>query len=343
MEVLPLDSAASAWFALILAASLLLAVGPRLVRVVDRIADRSGLGEALTGAILLGATTSLPGIVVTGMAAHHGRADLSVSNCLGGIGAQTAFLILADLRYRRANLEHAAASLPNLVQAIVLVAMLAGVLLAATGPELAIASIHPVSIGLPAFYAIGLLFARQTHQEPMWRPTITIETRVDRPAERASLTSWPRLLGAFLPMTILVAGSGWITTLAGQHLIDRTGLSGSLVGGFVTSIVTSLPELVTVLAAVRMGALTLAIADIVGGNTFDVLFVTIGDLFYRQGSIYHGLSRETHFLTALAIVLTSLMALGLVLRNRKGIGFEGIAILAVYFAGLVAMSFGFVE
>jgi hypothetical protein len=38
-----------------------------------------------------------------------------------GIAAQTSFLALADILYRKANLEHAAAAEANLVQAAVLV------------------------------------------------------------------------------------------------------------------------------------------------------------------------------------------------------------------------------
>ena len=70
-------------------------------------------------------------------------------------------------------------------------------------------------------------------------------------------------------------------------------MSGSLVGGLFTSVVTSLPELVTVLAAVRVGALTLAVGDIVGGNTFDVLFLAAADLAYTEGSLYAAIDQRT--------------------------------------------------
>jgi cation:H+ antiporter len=65
--------------------------------------------------VLVGAVTSLPGLVTSVVGAADGDASFAVSNSLGGIAAQTSFLALADLTYRRANLEHAAASLPNLL------------------------------------------------------------------------------------------------------------------------------------------------------------------------------------------------------------------------------------
>ena len=99
--------------------------GIRLTGVADRLADVSGLGEAIFGAVLLGGMTSLPGIVTSVWTGYQGYAELSVSNAIGGIAAQTMFLAIADMAYSRANLEHAAASVENLVQAALLMTLLA--------------------------------------------------------------------------------------------------------------------------------------------------------------------------------------------------------------------------
>lgn len=52
----------------------ILLVGTRLTDVADVLADRTGLGEAPVGAVLLGATTSLPGIVASVTATADGHA-----------------------------------------------------------------------------------------------------------------------------------------------------------------------------------------------------------------------------------------------------------------------------
>ena len=59
--------------------------GTRITRVVDHLADRTGLGEATAGAVLLGAATSLSGSVLSVTAAYRGHPELAVSNALGGI------------------------------------------------------------------------------------------------------------------------------------------------------------------------------------------------------------------------------------------------------------------
>lgn len=72
-------------------------IGTRLTGVADTLADRTGLGEALVGAVLLGASTSLSGIVTSVTAAYVGSAELAISNAVGGIAAQTVFLAVLTL------------------------------------------------------------------------------------------------------------------------------------------------------------------------------------------------------------------------------------------------------
>jgi cation:H+ antiporter len=120
--------------------------GTRITYYADRLADVTGLGEALFGAVMLGAVTALPGIITSVWTAHLGYPQLSISNAVGGIAAQTAFLAIADMTYRHANLEHAAASLENLIQAVLLITLLTIPLLAMSSPEFSLWGVHPASI-----------------------------------------------------------------------------------------------------------------------------------------------------------------------------------------------------
>lgn len=315
-------------------------IGVRFTHLVDELADRTGVGEALAGAVLLGAVTSLPGLVTTITGAASGQADFAVSNAIGGIAAQTTFLVLADLAYRRVNLEHAAASLPNLVQTLLLLAMIGVVLVAVAGPEIAVLWLHPASVVLVVMYVYGLLLTQRVREQPMWRPRTTSDTVVDEPDTDGSTSRSLRSLWlSFAWMAATVGVLGYLVGRAGISVMEATGMSGSLVGGLFTSVITSLPELITVLTAVRIGATTLAVSDIVGGNTFDVLFIAAADLFFTGGSVYHDAGAGSVLLLALTVLLVSLLAAGLVTRERRFIGFEGIAILVAYAAGVVALFF----
>ncbi len=92
----------------------------------------------------------------------------------------------------------------------------------------------------------------------------------------------------------------------------------------------------------RRGALQLAIGGIIGGNMFDALFIAASDVAYRNGSIYNAVSDRTMFWMALVIVMTAVLLLGLLRRERHGpggIGWESVLLLALWGGGAVLQVF----
>ncbi len=311
--------------------------GIRIIATADRLADRTGLGEAIFGGVLLGASTSLSGIVTSLTAASAGLASLAVSNAVGGIAAQTAFLVVADLIYRRVNLEHAAADANNMLMAAVLVLLMSLPLAANLAPEFTIFAVHPVSILLFIVYIFGVRSAVSLKNSPMWDPRTTSDTKEDTPDEdEAQIHSLPVMIAIFVGLSLVLAATGFAIAESGAVLSKNLGISQTVVGALLTAVATSLPELVTTLAAVRRGALQLAVGGIIGGNTFDVLFLSLSDIAYRDGSIYHAMTQADSLLLIGATIITAILLMGLILRERRGIGFEGLAILASY-AGLMAI------
>ena len=319
------------------AAVVILVVGTRLTGVADALADRTGLGEAIVGAVLLGASTSLSGIVTSVTAAYAGSAELAVSNAVGGIAAQTVFLSVADAFYRQANLEHAAASSSNLLQGTLLITLLAIPLMAFAGPRETLWSIHPATPLILAAYIFGLLIVSRAQEEPTWGPTQTSETQSEEEQDSEdSSTAGLSLSGLWLRFALfgLVIGvAGWVVARTGINIAEQTGLTATFVGGVLTAVVTSLPELVTSVAAVRRGALTLAVGGIIGGNAFDTILIAFSDIAYRDGSIYHAISERQVYLISLTILLTGLLLMGLLRREKHGvanIGFESFLVLVLY-------------
>jgi len=320
--------------ALALAAGLLVSAGTKLVRTADELADRTGMGEAVAGALLLGAVTSLPGIVATATGALSGDAAFALANPVGGVAIQTVWLAIADLLYRRANLEHAAASLENLLQSLILVALLAVPVIAYATPQLVWGWIHPLTLMIPVLYGYGFVLLRQMHKAPMWKPTMTAETREDEP-EPGSDRSDRRLWGTLAALGVVVGAVGWVIGQAGLGLVAATGLPSGIVGFTITTAITSLPELVTLIAAVRIGALTLGVGGVIGGNVFDTLLITVADVAYLEGSIYRSAGPSSLVLLGGTVLITAILTSGLVVRDRKGIGFEGLAIPGAYAATVV--------
>jgi cation:H+ antiporter len=322
--------------AIFVAAATAIAIGGiALTARAERLARATGLGQAILGAVFLGATSSLSGAITSVSAAWSGHPELAFGNAIGGIAAQTVFLVIADLVYRRANLEHAAASEANLMQGVLLVALLAIPLLGMFWPPLTLWGIDLVSLAIVVTYAFGIRLISRAHALPMWLPRQTKDTqKPERDGSTATdSAALRRLWLSFALLAALVAACGWVVARAGLAIVAQTGLSESLVGNLFTSVATSLPELVIAVAAVRRGALTLAVGDIVGGNAYDVLFLAGADIAYRGGSIYHAVSTTQAAWLALNILLTAILLMGLLRRERHGIaniGFEGVLILGLY-------------
>lgn len=329
----------------LLAAVTIGSFGMRLVSVADGLAERTGLGGAIFGALFVGASTSASGLATSVTAAMDGMSDLAISNAIGGIAGQTAMLAIADIAYRKANLEHASASTANLLQAPLLIALLTMPVLAMAGPDMTFWAIHPISLASIAFYVGGLTLVSRSRDQPMWTPLITRDTVREDDGESAdtrsdSLTAlWVKFVLFVTPM----AFSGWVLAQVAPHIAADTGLSQTVMGGLFTAISTSIPELVVAVAAVRRGALSLAVGNIIGGNTFDTLFISVSDIAFRSGSIYHVMSQSQLFFLALTIVMTAVLLMGLIGREEHGfvnIGWESSLMLLIYFFGIGVLLLG---
>lgn len=324
------------------AAALITAFGVLMTRVAARLAERTGLGEAVMGALFVGGSTSLAEVVTSSAAAIEGHPALAVSNAIGSIAGQTAFLAVVDMAYRKANLEHAAASAENLMLGAFLVTLLAIPILASMIPSVALWAVHPATLVLLAGYVYGLRLVSQTHEMPMWQPRRTRETAPkDRSGQAPAGETLAGLWSRFALAALFVAFSGWMLARAAISISARTGLSETVVGGLFTGLSSSLPEFVTAFAAVRMGALTLAVGDVLGGNAFDTVIVAVSDLLYRDGPIYAAIHEGELFLISLAILMTGILLMGLLRRQRHGIGNIGTesAVILVLYVGAFALLF----
>lgn len=315
--------------------------GTSLTRYADQLADKTGLGEAVVGAMFLGGVTSIAGIITSISAAYNNHPELAVSNAIGGIAAQTLFLSIADITYRKINLEHASASLANLMQGVLLIGLLTLIVLGIASPSITIFNIHPISVTIIIVYLIGTRMISVAKEKPMWSPKVTISTVEDIPDDdNLKKVKLSNLIFKFIVLSILVGLAGYAVGISGISISNKTSLSEGFVGSIFTAIATSLPELIVTLAAVRQKALALAVGNIIGGNSFDVLFVAFSDIAYQDGSILHNITTYQSFIVAMTMLMVSILIMGLLHRQRKGIGnigWESALIILIYILGNVTL------
>ncbi|MDX1574085.1 MAG: sodium:calcium antiporter [Methylophaga sp.] len=319
-----------------MAALAIVIAGSRLAKRADELADRTGLGEALFGVLLLAGVTSLPDFAATLSAAIDSRPDLAMSNVMGSMAVNLVFLGIADIVYRKANLEHAAASPVNLMLAGLLIVLLTLPLLAIIMPPIALLGVHPITPVIVIAYLFGLHLVHRTQAKPMWYPRETLQTIADK-AEKQSHGSLTEVWIGFIVLAGVTGIAGWVVMEAAKGIADHTGISDTLVGGIFTALATSTPELVTTIAAIRYGALTLAVSNIFGTNCFNILVVAAADAAYPHNPIYHDMSPVQMIWGLVTILMTAILLLGMVRRETYGIGrigFESALILSVYAVAL---------
>ncbi len=148
----------------------------------------------------------------------------------------------------------------------------------------------------------------------------------------------PWCSAASAPTPVLVAG--WAVSTTGDALAAQTGLGSSFVGATLVAIATSLPEISTTAGAVKVGAHTMAVANIFGTNSLECGLLFLSDLAYREGPIIDTVDRSAQFAATLAAVLTCFYLWGLLERRDKsilGMGIDSFLVLTGWLLGMIML------
>lgn len=315
------------WMQFALCVTLIGVAGVRLIRYGDAIASLTGLSRNWIGLILVATVTSLPELV-TGLSAVTVALspDMAVGDALGSCVFNLAILALVDVFYRK-DAVYAVASRGHLLPAgfgvILLAAAALVLLLSAQGMLPGIGHISWGSLVILALYALAMramYLSEQRHHASS--------------AAAPSSMSLKTALSGYALASMVIVGSGIWLPLIGVELARIMGWSNSFVGTLFVAFATSVPELATTWGAVRIGAIDMAVANLLGSNLFDVLILAIGDLAYRPGSLYAQVS-PIHAVSALsACLMTGAVVVALAYRPVSRVWHIGswasIALLALY-------------
>jgi cation:H+ antiporter len=304
---------AVAWLGLqfLLCAVLIAVAGFVLSRSADALADAYGWGRGWVGLALLATVTSLPELA-SGVSAVTlvGAPNLAVGNALGACVVNLAFLVVVDLlqreqpMYRRAGTTHLlSAGFGVVMLGFVAMSLVTG----HRAPQFfGVGLYSPVLLGL-YLLALRSVFAHEQANRPSGAGAA-----LERPSREAVLRQWRRF--ALAALAVLAAGS-WLPALA-DALSQSLGLSRSFVGTVFMALVTTLPEMAVTVSALRLGALDMAIGNLLGSNLFNVTILAIDDLFYRHRPLLAD-AAPVHAGTAVAgVMMTGLVMIGLVMRPR---------------------------
>jgi cation:H+ antiporter len=284
------------------------AAGFVLSRSADALAEAKGWGRSWVGLALLGTVTSLPELVSgVSAVAWIDAPNLAVGDALGSCVFNLGLLVVVDALQRDQPMYREASSVHLLSAAFGLISLgfvAMSLLLAPYVPALFHVGLYsPLMVIL---YLIALASVSRHERAAVLaagaRNTEAIDLRF----------LWRRF--AVAALVVLLAG-GWLPQVA-DRLAHATGLSRSFVGTLWLAFATSLPEMAVTLAALRLRALDLAIANLLGSNLFNIVALAIDDAAYLRGPLFaHAAS--AHVGTAVAgMIMTGLVIIGLVIRPQ---------------------------
>jgi cation:H+ antiporter len=301
------------WFKFLLCLAIILFSGTKLARYGDAVAEKTGLGRIWVGLMLLALITSMPELV-TGISSVTLVDDpnLGMGTLLGSCIFNISILALLDVLSRSGPVL-SQASLRHVVSAgtgILLVAIAAGGILAGERfPGLALGW-----VGIPSIiiFILYLVIIRQVFRFERSQQQLPPAGSLKYGGESIKIV-WLK----FSLAAVAVIGAGIWLSFVGDEIAGTYNLSTSFVGSLFLAIGTSIPELVVTVTALRLGAVDMAVADILGANMLDLANIFTVDLFYSKGALMASISR-THLITAVVTAGMSLtVIIGLWFRQKR--------------------------
>ena len=305
--------------------------------------------------ILLAIAGTLPEIAITVSAAASGNLGLAAGNLIGGIAIQTMVLVVCDAAASRSqSLTFLVGSLMPVLEGLVVVAVVAEVNMGALLPEhISVGPVSPVSIAIVVTWLAGVVVLNHVRRSSPWE-CVMPRSRPGRPHRRAPLPgekpgtpagSPGRAIAIFVAASAVTLGAGVLLEVSGNELATRWSVNGVIFGATVLAFATALPEISSGIAAVRLGDHQLAVADIFGGNSFQVSLFLLADLIAGK-PVLPSSGPLNAWLAGLGILLTVVYCCGVIIR-REGcvlrLGLDSMIVIAVFalgIAGLIAVSNG---
>jgi cation:H+ antiporter len=328
-----MTTALSAWLQLAGCAALILAAGTRLSRYGDAIARHTGLGGGWIGLVLMASVTSLPELV-TGVSSVTvaNVPDIAVGNVLGACVLNLAMMVVLDAMHRQASI-YSVASQGHVLGAAFGILMFGAVaigLLTGSG-QWRIGHVSLVSVALIGLYLVAV---RTIYQYERRAARVAAEGAGAAVGPLPSITLRRAVGGYVLAALVVVGAALWLPFAAGA-VADTMGWSDGFVGTLLVALATTLPELTVTVAAVRLGALDMAIGNLVGSNLFNLAILAIDDAFYVAGPLFAAVSPAHLLSAASASAMAAALIIALVARPQarllNAIGWTSVAIALVYF------------
>ncbi len=301
------------WLKLAVCIIVILFAGQRVAKLGDIIAEKTGAGRVWMGVIAIALITSLPELFA-GISAVTivKEPDLTIGNLFGANAFNLLNLALLDIFHRHGSI-FTFASVSHRVTAwyslLLLAVAAAGIFFSAyffTGALGWIGWYTPILIVLYMLSVRQVFNYEKKHEKP--EETVLIYEDV---------TSLRKTVFHFVIASIFIVGAGIWLAMIGDEIAVTTGWGKNFVGSLFLAFTTTLPEITVSFTALRIGAVDLAIANMIGSNMFNLSIIPLIDLFYTEGPVMANVSETNLIIAGAVTIMTLLFIFGLRKKLRR--------------------------
>lgn len=269
----------------------------RLSYYADLLNKTTNISGVFIGGILLAGITSLPELVTCLSSIFLNNPYLAIGDILGSNFFNIAMMCFFDILFIKTMFYNYTKNRYYLIYVLLILNYLIMYLFMGGTFNLEI-----FNIGLPSFIIIitYIFYLKNAKEEETKKEVITTKEHV--------------LLKFFLVGLFMVIVSILLTLVVNLIAGKNPNVASSFIGAILLGITTSMPEVITFIALVKMKSFDLALSDIIGSNLFNLLILAVGDIFLKNKEIYYFVDKESMFLLIFGLILT---ILSFYQNNRK--------------------------
>ena len=284
-----------------------------IIKESERIALHFKISHFVIGATLVAFGTSLPEMAASMMASGQGKSDMAVANVVGSVIFNITLVLGVVFMISKAM--HPKRNLFALDSAWVIVPLLLFFIMIQDGV------IGRVDGALYLLLMVSyLLFLFSSSKEDL-------EGEIDETLVKEKF-KWGRTILLLIVGFSLTIGGAHFVIESGTNIAREFGISEWIIGIFLISLGTSLPELVVSLVAVKKGNAEMSIGNIIGSNVANFSMV-LGAASLINPLTVDLLATEFDMFIMVAASITLLFILANKLYNKAG-GIFLLIILALF-------------
>ena len=293
--------------------------GKRIAKYGDVIAEKTGLGGLWIGVVLVAIATSLPEIFTgVGSTLFVNAPNLTIGNLFGANTYNLLNIAALDFLHKGTPLL-SSVSIGQLLTAglslIPLSIAAVGIFLSSKLPQLSFVniSLYSILILVTYIFSIRIIFRFEKGQQKVLKEL----NKEEEALFKYNDISLKKAYIFYAVFAAMIAGAGIWLAYIGTDLAQLLGLGQNFVGSLFIGFTTTLPEITVSVAALRIGAKELAVANMFGSNLFNMSIIFLNDVLYRKAPIFQVLSQQHIFTAGVVIFMTTIVCAGLILKPKK--------------------------